>query len=147
MTLKDSHEIVDANDRWNSVAMGQSREYIIESCVILTSADRSCLVITADSQDMTGRGRSDRMITALVRMVNVKMTQIRPLKPENRSGDLCSKWRIYILEYKGWGICAELWGIYIGSGGFVLRNEDLYKEMGDLRWKKAYLCWKRAYLR
>ena len=92
--------------------MGQSREYIIESCVRLTSADRSCLVITADSQDMTGRGRSDRMITALVRMVNVKMTQIRPSKPEIDWGIYAELWGIYILEYKGWGIYAELWGIY-----------------------------------
>ena len=80
------------------------------------------------------------MITALVRMVNVKMTQIRPSKPEIDWGIYAELWGIYILEYKGWGIYAELWGIYIGSGGFMLRNEDLYKEMGDLCWKKAYLC-------
>ena len=52
------------------------------------------------------------MITALVRMVNVKMTQIRPSKPEIDWGIYAELWGIYILEYKGWGIYAELWGIY-----------------------------------
>ena len=98
--------------------MGQSREYIIESCVILTSADRNCLVITAGSQDMTGRGRSDRMITALVRMVNVKMTQIRPLKPE-------IEWGIYARNEGSIFSNIRAGGFVLSSGGFILALGDL----------------------
>ena len=92
--------------------MGQSREYIIESCVILTSADRNCLVITADSQDMTGRGRSDRMITALVRMVNVEMTQITPSKPE-------IEWGIYARNEGAIFSNIRAGGFMLSSGGFI----------------------------
>ena len=56
------------------------------------------------------------MITALVRRVNVKMTQIRPLKPE-------IEWGIYALEWKD--LCSRMEGAIfsnIGSGGFMLKS-------------------------
>ena len=64
------------------------------------------------------------MITALVRMVNVKMTQIRPLKPE-------IEWGIYAQNEGSIFSNIRDGKVMLSSGGFILSSGGFILALGD----------------